>query len=262
MPAAPSKKRSDRMMALLELLRERGPLTLAYLARTLDASAATIRRDVAQLAEQGLLERTHGGVRPLSGGSELPIRLRDGQHHEAKRAIAELVATLIPQGRHALALTGGSTTAAVLRALGSRHDLTIITNSLSIGLAAAEMGQSRVLIAGGVLRRNSLELVGPLAEATMKLVNVGTAVVGADGCSVEGGLTTHDETEARTNQLMIERADRVIAAVDSSKLGTVTLAKLVDLKDVDILVTDDRAPARALAELRGTGVEVLVAGTG
>lgn len=248
------------MMALLSLLNEHGQLPLGTIAARLGTSAATIRRDVAQLAAEGLLERTHGGARPVVGVTELPVHLRGGTQLAAKQAIARTVASLIPEGRHALALTGGSTTVAVLRALKGRRDLTVVTNSLSIGLAAAELDLSRVLIAGGVLRRNSLELVGPLAEATMKLVNVGTAVLGADGLTVAGGLTIHDETEARTNQLMLDRAQRVIATVDSSKLGTVTLAKVVDLADIDVLVTDDGAKASTIAEIRAAGVEVLVAG--
>lgn len=261
MAPAPSKKRSDRMMTLLELLHEKGPLSLSTLAETLHASAATIRRDVAQLAAQGLLERTHGGARPPRGSTQLPVHLREGQHPHEKNSIGSVAASLIPEGRQAIGLTGGSTTERVLRALSGRNDLTIITNSLSIGMAAAEMGQRRVLIAGGVLRPNSLELVGPLAESTLKLVNVGTAIIGADGCTVADGLTTHDENEARTTQLMISRAERVIAAVDSSKLGTVALAKVVDLKEVDVLVTDDGASTALLQEIRAGGTEVLVAGT-
>ncbi len=118
------------------------------------------------------------------------------------------------------------------------------------------MGQARVLIAGGVLRSSSLELVGSLAESTMKLVNVGTAVVGVDGVSASGGLTTHDEIEARTNYAMIERAQRVIVAVDSTKLGHVTLAKMADITDFHVLVTDSGAPEDELQAFRDAGVEV------
>ncbi|NLE96541.1 MAG: DeoR/GlpR transcriptional regulator [Propionibacterium sp.] len=260
MATAPSKKRSDRMVALLELLQERGPLSLTSIADLLDASAATIRRDVALMASQGLIERTHGGARPLETGTEVPVHLRGGQHPAAKQAIAGVVASLIPAGQHAIGLTGGSTTDAVLRALKGHDDLTIITNSISVGQAAAELDQSRVLIVGGVLRRNSLELIGSLAESTMKLIKVETTILGADGCTVEGGLTTHDKREARTNQLMAERADRVIAAVDSSKLGLQTDAKVVDLQQVDTLVTDAGAPEALLEAIRDLGVEVLVAG--
>lgn len=252
----PSHKRSDRMVALLALLSEHGQLPLSFLAEELKASAATIRRDVALLAAQGLLERTHGGARPVKGKRELPVHLRDGRNQESKRRIARTVASLIPMGKHAIGLTGGTTTAEVLRALRHRDDLTIITNSISIGLEAAEQGQGRVLIAGGVLRSSSLELVGSLAESTMKLVNVGTAVIGADGVSAEGGLTTHDEIEARTNYAMIEHSQRVIVAVDSTKIGHTTLARMSGIKEIQALVTDSGAPADEIRRIRELGVEV------
>ncbi|MFT3887050.1 MAG: DeoR/GlpR family DNA-binding transcription regulator [Arachnia sp.] len=246
------------MVSLLALLNERGHLPLSYLADALGASAATIRRDVAVLEAQGLLERTHGGARPAKDNQELPVRLRDGRNQQAKRRIAAHVASLIPQGKHSIGLTGGTTTAEVLRALRHRKDLTIITNSLSIGLEAAEQGQGRVLIAGGVLRPSSLELVGSLAESTMKLVNVGTAVIGTDGLTLDGGLTTHDDIEARTNHALIERAQRVIVACDSSKIGAPTLAKMADVSDVDVLVTDSDVDPAHLAAIKALGVEVHV----
>ncbi|MFV0428544.1 MAG: DeoR/GlpR family DNA-binding transcription regulator [Arachnia sp.] len=255
-PSASSQRRSDRLVALLALLEERGYMPLSQLATELGASNATIRRDVAALARQGLLTRTHGGARPREVHGELPVELRDGRNHAVKLRIANAAAQQIPPGRHAIGLTGGTTTAEVLRALRHRDDLTIITNSLSIGLEAAEQRQGRVLIAGGVLRSNSLELVGPLTESTLKLVNVATAIIGADGVSVSGGLTTHDEVEARTNHTLVEHAQRVIAVVDSTKLGRKTLAKLADLSEIDLLITDSRASQDILDDFRAVGVQV------
>lgn len=249
------------MVAILAAVAEQGHLQLSELSAMLGVSPATIRRDVAALAEQGLLARTHGGARSLGHPSELPVSLRDGRHREAKQAIAEVVAGLLPTGRHAISLTGGTTTTEVLRALRGRHDLTIITNSVGLALEAAGQGQSRVLIAGGILRPNSLELVGSLAEATFRQVNVGTAIVGADGISVAGGLTTHDETEAHTNHTMVERAQRVVAVADGSKVGRVTLAKLADLSEVDVLVTDAGADPGEVARIRAAGVDVRVVPT-
>lgn len=247
------------MAALLDLLREHGHVSLTTLASMLDASPATIRRDVAELASQGLLVRTHGGASARGGTTELPVNLRVGRRLEAKAAIAEIVADLIPAGRHAIALTGGTTTRAVVRALGDREDLTVITNSLTIGLASAESGQTRVLIVGGVLRANSLELVGSLAESTMSHLDVDTAILGADGATVRAGLTTHDAVEARTNHLMLERAGRVIAAIDSSKLGHRTKASMASLDEIDVLVTDEDATPATLDAFQGAGVEVHVA---
>lgn len=254
-----SKKRSDRLVALLDIVHDRGAVSLVELAQQLGASPATIRRDVAELASQGLVERTHGGVRPApTDDGELPFHLRDTRQVEAKRAIGRRAALEIPAGRHAVALTGGSTTAAVLRELSDRTDLTVITNSISIGLQAAELSMEKVLIAGGVLRPNSLELGGQLTESTMNLVHIDTAIVGADGCTVEYGLTTHDDIEARTNRAMVQRASRVIATLDSSKIGHVTKAPIVEMRKVDVLITDDGASLKTLRRIRQLGVEVIV----
>lgn len=254
----PSTRRSERMVALLAAVAEQGEVQLSDLAEKLGASAATIRRDVAVLADQGLLIRTHGGARRAKQGVELPVKLRDGRNRKAKETIARAAVERLPLGKQAIALTGGTTTTEVLRALHARHDITIITNSVSLALEAANIGQQRVLIAGGVLRTNSLELVGSLAEATFRQINVQTAIVGCDGVSVAGGLTTHDVTEASTNHTMIERAQRVICVADGTKVGQMTLAKLADLSDVDLLVTDSHADPAELARIRRAGVEVLV----
>jgi DeoR/GlpR family transcriptional regulator of sugar metabolism len=98
--------------------------------------------------------------------------------------------------------------------------------------------------------------VGSLAESTFKQINVGTAIVGCDGLSVDGGLTTHDDVEAATNHTMIERAPRIIAVADGSKIGRVTLARLADVTDIDLLVTDDTADPEQIEGIRARGVQV------
>lgn len=253
-----ANKRSARLVALLQAIEGRGIVQLTDLAHELGASAATIRRDVATLSEQGLVVRTHGAVRSVGPDHELPIGLRDARNRAAKRAIAAAVLELLPHGRHAISLTGGTTTAEVMRALHDRHDMTILTNSITLALEAAHQGQSRVLIAGGVLRPNSQELVGSLTESTFGQVNVGTAIVGCDGIGLEGGVTTHDDVEARTNHAMILRAKQVIVVADGSKIGTVTLAKLADLNEVDVLVTDESADPGELEMIRAAGVRIIV----
>lgn len=261
MPTAhesPSTIRSQRMVRLLQLVAERGDVQLRELAQELNASAATIRRDVGTLAGQGLLIRTHGGASARRSGVELPVNLRGGRNLQAKRTIARAVVDEIPAGRHAVAMTGGTTTTEVLRALDRRRDLTIVTNSVGLAIEAATHGQNRVLIAGGILRATSLELVGSLAESTFRQINVGTAIVGCDGISVQGGLTTHDDIEASTNHAMIERAQRVICVADGSKIGVATLARLAELSDVDMLITDSSADPAELTRIRAAGVEVVV----
>ncbi len=255
---ATSGKRSKRMIAILDLLSARGSVSLAEFSDELGISPATVRRDLSDLEYQRLLLRTHGGATVIDARTELPVALRDTQSPDAKRAIAAHVASLITTERHAVALSGGSTTSYVARALTTHRDLTIITNSLTIAGLVTAYPQLKVIMTGGLLRPQSLELVGVLAENTFKAINVGTAILGTDGISAEGGITTHDETEARTNTAMVSVAQRVIVVADGSKVGRLTLAKVADASDIDLLVTDPSADPAELELLREAGVDVVV----
>lgn len=256
-PAA-SGKRSKRMIAILDLLAEKGTVALSDLSTVLAISPATARRDLADLADQRLIIRTHGGARLIDSRSELPVNLRDTRFQEAKRTIAGAVAQIIPRQRYAVALSGGSTAASVARALSAHNELTIVTNSLTIAQLVTTYPNLKVIMTGGILRAESLELVGVLAENTFNAINLGTAILGTDGITAAGGVTTHDETEARTNHAMVTHAQRVIVVADGSKIGRLALAQVATIEQVDMLVTDATADPLALAELRAAGVEVLV----
>jgi DeoR family transcriptional regulator of aga operon len=257
-PQAVSSKRSNRMRAVLSLLQEQNHVSLASLAVELGVSAATLRRDLADLDGQGLLVRTHGGARALDSRTEIPVRLRDSQFREAKQRIARRAVEMIPSGPYAVAISGGTTTAEVARALGNRSDLTIVTNSLTIALECAARPHLRVIMTGGVVRMSSFEAVGSLSENAFNAINVGTAILGTDGLSAFGGVTTHDDTEARTNNAMVAKAQRVIVVADGSKVGRVTFAKMADLSQIDDVVTDSNADPEELKRISDAGVNVHV----
>jgi DeoR family transcriptional regulator of aga operon len=258
---AASGKRSRRMLEIVELITSRGSVSLGDLSETLGVSAATVRRDLADLEYQRLILRTHGGATGIESLAELPVTLRDSRFQEAKRAIAAVVAELVPTERYAVALSGGSTAATVARALSNHTDLTIVTNSLSIAALVTSFPQLKVIMTGGLLRSQSLELVGVLAENTFNAINVGTAILGTDGISAAGGVTTHDETEARTNNAMVTHAQRTVVVADGSKIGRIALAKVADLEQVELLITDESADADELDRIRAAGVEVRVVST-
>jgi DeoR family transcriptional regulator of aga operon len=257
-PRAVSAKRSDRMRSVLSALHEQNTVSLATLAEDLGVSAATLRRDLADLDEQGLLVRTHGGARALDSRSEIPVRLRDTQFRDAKQRIARRAVEMIPSGPYAVAISGGTTSAEVARALGNRAELTIVTNSLTIALECAARPQLKVIITGGVVRLSSFEAVGSLSENTFKAINVGTAILGTDGITAHGGVTTHDDTEARTNNAMVASAQRVIVVADGSKVGRVTLAKMAELSQISDLITDSNADPVELERIADAGVRVHV----
>lgn len=254
----PTTGRSARMLAILEILTRQGEIRMVDLTGQLGVSPATIRRDLAGLEEQRLLQRTHGGARRSPAQLELPEQLKNARFHESKTRIAQLAIQLIPQGRHVVALSGGSTTAEVARALSTRRDISIVTNSLTTAGRLASHPALQVIMTGGIVRPHSLELVGVLAESTFRAVNIGTAFLGVDGISAASGATTHDEVEARTNKAMASRARRTVVVADASKIGCITLAGVVSCTEIDDLVTDETADTDALDEIRALGVRVHV----
>src|SRR5919204_1768014 len=248
-------RQADRLAAILERLSESGGVGVSDLARDFSASPATIRRDLRLLEQQRLLSRTHGGAVAQGVLYELPLRYRGARHGEEKRRIASAAVERVEEGM-VVGLTGGTTTTEVARALGDMTRLTIVTNSLSIAAELAVRPNLKLVVTGGVARPESYELIGPLAEATLSDLNLDLAIVGVDGISAAGGLTTHHETEASTNRAMIARAGRTIVVTDSSKIGRAAFARIVHAQAVEELITDPDADADEVARLSELGVAV------
>ncbi|GAB3678802.1 DeoR/GlpR family DNA-binding transcription regulator [Angustibacter aerolatus] len=251
-------RRADRTAVILERLSTHGSVDVGELAEHFRVSQATLRRDLQVLEQQRLLRRTHGGATAQDVAYELPVRYRDSHAREAKRRIAAEAVQRVPEGPVAVGLTGGTTTSEVARLLVERTDLTVVTNALNIAAELSLRPRLKLVVTGGVSRSQSYELVGPWAEHTLRGVNVGTAFVGVDGISATGGLTTHDEVEAHTNAVLVERAAHTVVVADGSKVGRALLARITGVDGVDELVTDDTADPAALQALRAAGLRVTV----
>jgi DeoR family transcriptional regulator of aga operon len=248
-------RKADRFGRILERLASSGSVGVADLARELGVSEATVRRDLRALDEQRLLERAHGGA--ISHGTvyELPVRYRGGHAREEKQRIARAALDRVADG-DVVALTGGTTTTEVARQLVRRAEISVVTNALNIAGELAVRPNVKLVVTGGVARSASYELVGPLAEATLRSINVDVAFVGVDGIDVRAGLTTQNETEAATNRALIERSRRVIVVADGSKLGHVAFASICPLAAADELITDAGASGQELACLRAAGLAI------
>jgi DeoR family transcriptional regulator of aga operon len=255
----PLMRQQDRLGLVLEILNRQNTVGVLELAAQLSVSAATIRRDLQLLESQQLLSRTHGGAVSTGVVYELPMRYRGGQRQEAKQAIAQCAAQLLAPGDLAVAINGGSTTTEVARALAGRAGLRVVTNALNIAADLAVRPNIDLVVCGGSARRQSYELVGPLAEMTLAHLNVEAAFIGVDGLSATAGLTTHSELEAHTDRALLRAASRVIVVADSTKLGQRSFARICELRDVSDIVTDDDADLAQITELERAGVRVHVA---
>ncbi|MFE2927643.1 DeoR/GlpR family DNA-binding transcription regulator [Streptomyces goshikiensis] len=261
--------RKKRWQTLLDLLVERGELEVEPAAEALGVSAATVRRDLDQLAEQQLLVRTRGGAVPHGVSYELPLRYRTSRRAAEKRRISEAVAALIVPGE-VIGLTGGTTTTEVARTLAGRADLaapagpaagspalTVVTNALNIAGELVIRPQFKIVLTGGVARPQSYELTGPLAQGVLGQLTVDTAVVGVDAFDPADGAATRHEDEAAMNRLLCERARRVIIAADSSKLGVRAFARICATSAVDVLVTDTGLSDAGAEPFESAGVQVV-----
>ena len=247
--------KADRFGRILERLADDGSVTVAALAAELDASEATVRRDLRALDDQRLLERSHGGAVSPGTVYELGVRHRGGHARAEKQAIARAALDRVRDG-DVVALTGGTTTTEVTRRLVQRDGLSVVTNALNIAAELAVRPDIKLIVTGGAARSESYELVGPLAEATLAGMNLDLAVVGVDGITVAGGLTTHHDIEAHTNRVLIGRARHVIVVADGSKVGRLAFARICDVSSVHELITDASAPAPELQRLADAGIVI------
>jgi DeoR family transcriptional regulator of aga operon len=248
-------QQSQRLSAILERLTADGSVGVVELARALDVSAATVRRDLQLLEGQRLLDRTHGGAVPQGVLYELPLRYKSARQAAEKKRIAAEAASRVGDG-WAIGLGGGTTTTEVARALVDQPQLTIVTNALNIASEIAVRPNLKLVVTGGVARLESYELVGPIAEASLEGLNLDMVFMSVDGISARAHLTTHHEVEAGTDRALIARADRVTVVADSSKIGKITFARICALDQVDELITDVGADPAEVAALQEQGLTV------
>jgi DeoR family transcriptional regulator, aga operon transcriptional repressor len=250
--------KSARLSAILEQLATGGAVDVDSLAKELGASPATIRRDLATLARQRLLERTHGGAVAHAVSYELPLRYKGVRFAEEKRRIAAAAADRVVEGM-AVGLTGGTTATEVARALAGRDRLTIVTNALNIASELGVRPNIKLIVTGGLARSQTFELSGPIAEASLAGLTLDVAFIGVDGVDASAGCTTHEEVEAHTNQVMIRHAQRAVLVADSSKIGKVTFARICPVREIDELITDRAADPSAVGALTEAGIKVTLA---
>jgi DeoR/GlpR family transcriptional regulator of sugar metabolism len=246
---------AQRLSELVEALRRDGRVDVAAAAAEFGTAELTIRRDLDVLVARGVARRVRGGaVNLLMRGEELPYAMREVEVTGSKRRIAAAVAELIADGE-AVGLDSGTTVTETARALAGRR-LTVMPLSLHAAMALAGSASVRLILPGGEARPGELAMVGPLALASIAALRLDTVVLGCCGVSPEGQLMAHDLGDAAVKQALLASGRRSVLAVDGTKFGRAALAVVCELAAVDAVVTDDSAPAAAVAALQAAGVEV------
>ncbi|PZF58459.1 decarboxylase [Curtobacterium sp. MCBD17_034] len=231
--------KEQRHGAILEVLRRDGRLDVAALGALLSVTEMTVRRDLDELAAEGLVKRVRGGATlPVGSGYEPPFAARAKTNVEVKRAIAARVAGLVADGDTVL-LDGGSTGLAVAEALADRV-VTVCPLSLRIAAQLASSPTVRLRMPGGAVRHGEQSFIGPDTLDYLGLHRFDHFVMTASAVSFEAGFMEWDPDDAAVKRKGCAVSDAVIAAADSSKFGRTGFAVIGPVDVADTVVTDDR----------------------
>ncbi len=251
----------ERQTRLKELLSRRGMSDLDTLAAELQVSQSTVRRDVESLEQSGLVRRTHGGVIWVgetvnSGTRPYAFDQRMGYQLDAKRQIAKAARGLVQRGDTVL-IDGGTTTFYLAQELLGQP-MQLVTNSLPIANLFLNDENVELILAGGLMYPRYGVLLGPMAENMLATIHTRTMFLSVAGIH-EGALYNQNLLLVQTERRMMQQSQRVVLLADSGKFGQQALAKLCQLEEMDVVVTDAGLSAEHCDEVRRAGCELIVA---
>ena len=239
----------SRHEMVLQLVMERGEVSVAELSKRAGVTPMTIRRDLETLEAAGGLQRVHGGaVIAASRGYVTPYPVRVQRNKEAKQRIGEAAAGMLQEGE-AVIIDVGTTPLQAAAALLDRRNLTVATPSLHVANLLADNRGIRLIVTGGMVDPAELSMVGDFAEEIFSRLRCDTFVMGIGGVDWGAGCTEFSLEDAGVKRAALSSARRCIVVADSSKIGQVALAHVCPIDRVDVLVTDSAAPEVELSKL-------------
>jgi DeoR family transcriptional regulator, fructose operon transcriptional repressor len=251
-------KAAERQLRIRQMLDSRDFLDLETLCRELDASESSVRRDLDDLEESGVLKRVYGGAIPAqsNGSAAFDFTVESGRFSDEKSRIARLTAGLIEDGQTVI-LDGGSTVAAVAGELASKS-LHVVTNSLPIAETLEARRNIELTLTGGYLDPRIRVMLGPLCEQMLSLIRADVLIMGIGSVSEEG-FSNNNTLVVGSEQKMIEIANRVIIVADHTKFGRRAMIPVAQLSAAHTVVSDSELAPEYVELLRGNGIEVLLA---
>lgn len=247
----------ERRNAILEKLQAERRVVVSELSILFDVSEETIRRDLEKLENEGYAIKSYGGaVLNENANLDLPFNIRKNKNVIGKQKIAELLSNIIHDGDY-IFLDASSTAVAIAKAIKHKKDITIITNSLEIAIELLEVPDCKVISTGGEIVSTAFGSVGHVTDKTIRSYYVDKAIVSSKGFELNKGFTDSDERHANNKRSMLESAKMKILAIDSSKFDRVAFAKIGDLCDVTMIVTDEKPAEEWLQKMEEYQVECI-----
>lgn len=248
---------AERRYLILEKVHEEKKVIVSELSREFDVSEETIRRDLDKLEEEGHVIKSYGGaVINEKSSIDLPFNVRWKANSAGKQRIGELVQEEIQDGDH-IFLDASTTAVFIAKNLKQKKHLTVITNSIENLLELADAPGCSLIATGGHLKADTMSLLGKAAADTISSYNADKVFFSCKGLDLEHGATDGNDDTAGMKQEMIAAAGKVYLAADSTKFGKVAFSKISDLKNVDVIVTDEKPDEKWLEIWKQSGIQCI-----
>jgi DeoR/GlpR family transcriptional regulator of sugar metabolism len=248
----------ERHQQILEQVLSKKSVRVNDLSDFLDVSVATIRRDLSQMEEKGLIQRVHGGAILVEDAEEPPILQRKSKQAEFKRRIGIAAADLVADNE-TIIITSGTTTEAMVPFLTGKSGLTVITNAVNIANLLTRYPHISVIVLGGWLRHTEFSILGYLTDQALQDLHADKLFHGIFGLDPEFGLTGTDMQEVQTDRKILSAARQLIILADHTKFGVIGQIRLAPVEKVNTIITDDQTPEHFVRALREKGVQVIQA---
>ncbi len=257
--------KATRHKEIMSLVTSGGIVEVNVLAETFKTSPITIRRDLIELEEKGVLERTRGGA--VSGDvfsegwaryESISYAERAKENARQKRAIAELASQLVSDG-DCILLNGGTTSCRFAEALRAHRNLHVVTNGLTVAMEFSRSHNASVYMLPGTLDFRKMTSVCQPEQGIFDEITVRAAFLGVHGISLQSGISMLTHDEAAMNRAFVDTAQTVNVLVDSSKFSSQAIFRIVHLDRVHRIITDAGISALIQQQLEDAGIEVLIA---
>ena len=249
--------KEERHSEIMDNLLKQGSIQVTELANILQVSSVTIRKDLTDLEKEGKLYRSHGKailINPFTNNRT--VTEKEKLNMDEKRLIGMEAAKLITPN-DSIVLASGTTIHALARNIHPESRLTVVTASLQVAEDLAPLDTIDLIQLGGLVRHTSLSVVGKYAEMILSGFSFSKLFLGVDGIDLEFGISTTDMREAEINRAMMQTAQKTIVLADSTKFERRGFAKISNIEDVDMIITDSRLPETTRQQIEAIGIDIV-----
>lgn len=248
----------ERRKQILRIVQSEGRAKVNELVRRFNTSAVTIRSDLNELHQRGVIQRSHGGaVIQDTVFRESPIQERLKHQSKEKRRIGAMAATLVKEGE-TIILDSGTTTLEVARNLRNNPNLQVITNGLNIALELLNSRSIQTIMVGGSVRNDSASVVGRATEDMLEQFSADKLFMGGAGCDPDFGVSGTNLEETMVNRAMLRAAREIIVVADSSKFTKRSMSLITSFSEVDLVITDIGLPAEMQERIQSFGCKLVL----